>query len=747
MGLGMLVDNGIVVVENVYSLMSQGMSRKQAAIEGIGEIAWPIIASTATTLAAFFPLGLWPGTMGKFMIYFPMTLSIVLGSSLFVALVINAMFTSDFMKLKEEEMSRKKIIRLSLILGGIGIITLFGGISTGSGALKGMGNLMLFFVIMLWIYKYFLIKRMERFQNNGLVWLENKYKGFLDYALKGMRPRFFFIGTFGLLILSFFAVGMRGPKTLFFPENEPNQIMVYIEFPEGTDIDKTNAFTKEIEEKVYAVAHKYIEDGENYMIESAVAQVGQGAGNPQTDSGSESEMPHRGKVTLTMREYKYRKGVRSTSVMEEIRKAVQGYAGVSVIVEKDPAGPPAGYPVNIEIKGEDYDEMLAQAHRLRDFINDKNIPGIEELKIDVNKQKPGVDVSVAIDKAGELGITSGKVGETLRRAIYGEKASTYKEGKDDYEINVRLEEEQRDNNNIIYNQPVTFRDQSTGRLVQVPISAITNTENTVTFNMIKRKNLKRVITVYSNVLSGYNGNEIVEKIKNELINYKMPGEINYAFTGEQEEQSKNMGFLIKALLIALGGIVLILVAQFNSVSKPVIIMVSVLLSFGGVFWGMAISGDDFIIIMTMMGIISLAGIVVNNAIVLIDYTQLLIDRKLAEKGLDDKAMLTREEYRNLIVEGGRSRLRPVLLTAITTILGLIPLAIGLNIDFFSLFVEYDPKIYIGGDNVIFWGPLAKTVIYGLIFATFLTLVIVPVMFFMLQKIKLRIKKTPDNATT
>ncbi len=745
MGLGMLVDNGIVVVENVYSLMSQGMSRKQAAIEGIGEIAWPIIASTATTLAAFFPLGLWPGTMGKFMIYFPMTLSIVLGSSLFVALVINAMFTSDFMKIKEEGMTRKKMIRLSLIIGIIGVVTLIGGFSTNSGALKGIGNLMLFFVIMLWVYKFFLVKRMERFQNNGLVWLENKYKGFLEYALKGMRPRFFFIGTFALLILSFFAIGIAQPKVLFFPENEPNQIMVYIEFPEGTDIDKTNAFTKLVEEKVYAVANKYIEDGSNYMIESAIAQVGQGAGNPQTDSGSESEMPHRGKITLTMREFKYRKGVESSAVMEEVRKAVQGYAGVSVIVEKDPAGPPAGYPINIEIAGEDYDEMLAQAHKLRDFINEKNIPGIEELKVDVNKQKPGVDVTVDIDKAGELGITSGKVGETLRRAIYGEKASTYKEGKDDYEINVRLEEEQRNNNNIIYNQPVTFRDQASGQLVQVPISAITNSENTVTFNMIKRKNLKRVITVYSNVVGGYNGNEIVEKIKGELVNYKMPSEINYAFTGEQEEQSKNMSFLVKALLIALGGIVLILVAQFNSISKPVIIMVSVLFSFGGVFWGMIISGDDFVIIMTMMGIISLAGIVVNNAIVLIDYTQLLIDRKLAEKGLEEKAMLTKEEYRELIVEGGRSRLRPVLLTAITTILGLVPLAIGLNIDFFNLFSDYNPNIYLGGDNVIFWGPLAKTVIYGLIFATFLTLVIVPVMFFMLQKLKIRLKKTPDNA--
>ncbi|GGB79618.1 copper transporter [Flavobacterium suaedae] len=745
MGLGMLVDNGIVVVENVYSLMAQGMSRKKAAIEGIGEIAWPIIASTATTLAAFFPLGLWPGTMGKFMIYFPMTLSIVLGSSLFVALIINAMLTSDFMKLKENEMSRKKMIRMSLILGIIGVLILVAGISTGAGALKGIGNLMIFFVIMLWLYKYVLVKRIERFQNNGLVWLENKYKNFLDFALSGIKPRLFFIGTFGLLILSFVAVGIRGPETLFFPENQPNQIMVYIEFPEGTDIDKTNAFTKVIEEKVYKVAKRYIEDGENYMVESAIAQVGEGAGNPNTEGGAQNEMPHRGKVTLTLREYKYRKGVNSLDVMEEVRKAVKGYAGVSVVVEKDEAGPPAGYPINIEISGEDYDQMLAEAHRMRNFINNTSIQGIEELKVDVNKQKPGVDIVVDVEKAGELGITSGQVGQTLRRSVYGEKISTYKEGKDDYEINVRLEEEQRNNKSILYNQPVTFRDQATGQLVQVPISAISEPSNSVTFNTIKRKNLKRIITIYSNVLNGYNGNEIVQQLKSELTDYETPDGINYAFTGEQEEQAKNMSFLIKALLIAVGGILLILVAQFNSVSKPVIIMVSVLLSFGGVFWGMAISGDDFIIIMTMMGIISLAGIVVNNAIVLIDYTQLLIDRKLAEKGMEEGELLTKEEYRDIIVEGGRSRLRPVLLTAITTVLGLIPLAIGLNIDFFELFIDYDPKIYFGGDNVIFWGPLAKTVIYGLIFATFLTLVIVPVMFYILHKIKIRFKRKPEAA--
>jgi multidrug efflux pump len=742
MGLGMLVDNGIVVVENVQSLMAQGYTRKEAAIEGIGEIAWPIIASTATTLAAFFPLGLWPGTMGKFMIYFPMTLSVVLFSSLFVALIINAMITSQFMQLEEKEMSRKTVIRLSSILGGIGLFFIIIGFVVKAGGLRGIGNLMVFFAVMLWVYKYFLSKAQVYFMEVVLVKLENKYKQFLTFALSGRKPIAFLLGTFGLLIFSFILVGIAQPKVLFFPENQPNQIITYIEFPEGTDIEKTNAFTKEIEKKVYAAAKKYADGDYNFMVESAVAQVGEGAGNPQTDGGSQNEMPHRGKITLSMREFKFRRDVKSTQLMNEIREVVKGYPGVSIIVEKDQNGPPSGYPINIEVSGENYNNMLVEAEKIKDFINSKNIGGIEELKLDVNKSKPGVEVKVDRKVAGELGVSTAQVGQTLRRSIYGEKVSTYKDEKgDDFEINVRFNEEQKNDNNAIFNQPVTFRDQASGRLQQVPISALVERTNTASFNTIKRKNLKRIITVYSNVLDGYNGNEIVTSLKKEMATYKMPKDMNFAFTGEQEEQEKNSSFLLKALLIAMGGIILIMVAQFNSISKPVIIMFTVLLSFIGVFLGLVIFRNDFVIIMTMMGIISLAGIVVNNGIVLIDYTQLLIDRKKHELGLVETARLTKEQYFEVIVEGGRSRLRPVLLTAITTVLGLIPLAIGLNIDFFGLFIDYNPNVYIGGDNVIFWGPLAKTVIYGLIFATFLTLVIVPIMFYLLNLMKLRFSKT------
>ena len=739
MGLGMLVDNGIVVVENVYTLMSQGMSRVDAAKQGLGEIAWPIIASTATTLAAFFPLGLWPGTIGQFMMIFPVTLSIVLGSSLFVALIINSMLTSQFMETEEKEFTKKKLIKLSGIMGGLGLLLLVAGFLMPSGALRGIGNLLILFGILLWVYKYFLANRVHYFQYTALQKLENSYERFLKYALRGRKAYAFFFGTLALLIFSFILVGIVQPNVLFFPENQPNQIITYIEYPEGTAIEKTNALTKKVEQRIFETIEKYEdEDGYNYMVESAISQVGEGAGNPYTDGGAQNEMPHKGKVTLSMREFNERRGVRSSDVLSEVREAVQGFPGASIVVEKDPAGPPTGYPINIEIKGEDYDQMLIEAENIRSFIQRRNIAGIEELKIDINKNKPELEVRVNRRKAGQLGVTTSQVGQTLRRSIFGEEVSTYKKGDNDYEVVVRLDDEARYNENLLFNQPITFRDQNTGEIIQVPISSIVETEATSTFNSIKRADLKRVITIYSNVLDGYNGNAIVEQLKTELNNYELPDDIQLEFTGEQEEQQKNMSFLLKALLIAVGGILLILVAQFNSISRPIIIIMAVFLSLAGVFLGMVVFQMDFIIIMTMMGIISLAGIVVNNAIVLVDYTEILIDRKRKELQLAENALLSKQEYFEIIVAGGRSRLRPVLLTAITTVLGLIPLAIGFNINFFTLFTDYDANIFLGGDNVIFWGPLAWTVIFGLTFATFLTLVLVPVMYYLVSRAKVRI---------
>lgn len=805
MGLGMLVDNGIVVVENVYRLMDEGVSRFEAAKQGVGEIAWPIIASTATTLAAFLPLGFWPGIMGKFMIYFPLTLATVLFSSLFVALVINSMLTSVFMKTEESEISKKGLFRISgallvfgalLIISGLtethiifqilgpiiilaAIVMCFVGwmnrsrtalLKQGFGLLAigvlfailanvgspntlvGFGNLFVLIAGLLWFFKYVLSPASNKFQKSWLPALENKYHKFLGNALKGRNAYFFVFGTFGLLILSFVVFGLAQVNVLFFPENQPNQAIVYIEYPEGTDIEKTNEITKEIEQQVFDVLDQYAyeKDGKtyNFMAESIISQVGEGAGNPMTDGASSNEMPHKGKVTVLFREFKYRydedgEKVSSAEVLSELRGAVKGYPGVSVIVDKNQDGPPAGYAINMELKGEDYDALLTEAQNVQDYINGLAIPGIEELKLDVNQNKPEMEVVVDRKKAGELGVSTALVGQTLRSAIYGFDSSTYKEGDDDYDIFVRFGNENRYNESALFNQNITFRDNK-GVLKTIPISSLVETKNIATFSSIKRKDLKRVITIYSNVLEGFNPTEIVQKIEGSMSNYEMPTGISYDFTGEQEEQAKNMEFLSMALVIALALILLIIVAQFNSISKPIIIFVAIILSFIGVLFGLVIFNQDFVVIMTMMGIISLAGIVVNNAIVLIDYTQLLIDRKKQEVGIGEDQLLTREDYREAIVAAGKNRLRPVLLTAITTILGLIPLAVGFNINFFTLFTEFDPQIYIGGDNTIFWGPMSWTIIYGLTFATFLTLVIVPTMFYLLNRAKIRFAEDKEG---
>jgi len=741
MGLGMLVDNGIVVVENVYSLMDQGYSRIEAAKQGVGEIALPIIASTATTLAAFFPLGLWPGTIGKFMIYFPITLSVVLASSLFVALIINAMLTSQFMKVKEKQLSRQKILRWTFILSSIGVIFLLIGIFQDIRASRAIGNLALLSALLLWAFKLFLARAIYYFQFDVLRRLENFYQRSLIASIKGRRSYLVFFGTLSLLILAFILVGIAQPKVLFFPENQPNQIMAYIEYPESTAIEKTNAMTKEIEKTIYEEIEKYEdEDGYNFMVESAVSQVGVGAGNPQNNEGVANEMPHKGKVTLSMREFKLRRGIKSSHVLSEIRDAVKDFSGVTITVEKDAAGPPQGYEINIEITGEDYEKMLEEAQNMRQFIEQQKIGGIEELQIDINKSKPEMEIIVDREKVGQLGISTALVGQTIRQSVFGQEASTFKDGDDDYQINVRFNEEYRYDESAIFNQPITFRNNK-GQLRQVPISSLIKTKPSATFNSIKRRDLKRVITVYSNVLQGYNPTEVVNEIKDVLkSDYTIEEGMNYDFTGQQEEQSENLAFLIKALLLAVGGISLIMVAQFNSISKPVIIIMAVILSLIGVLFGLVSFGMEFVIIMTMMGVIALAGIVVNNAIVLVDYTQILIDRKKKKKGIEKQEMLTKEEYFTSIIAGGKSRLRPVLLTAITTVLGLIPLAVGLNINFYTLIADLDPQIYVGGDNVIFWGPLAWTVIFGLIFATFLTLVVVPAMFYLSIRARLKFKK-------
>ena len=674
--LGMLVDNGIVVVENVYRLMDEGYPRIKAAKLGVGEVAMPIIASTATTLAAFLPLILWEGIMGEFMKWLPITLIIVLSSSLFVALIINPMLISVYMKVVPKKESKVPFISK----------------------------------------------------------LENLYERFLSFALKGKKPASIIFGTFGLLILAAFLMYTFPPKILFFPNTDAKQVFVFIEYPIGTDIEETNLISMEIEKDIEDYFKKYEVDGKNFLVTSVIGQVGEGTSDPSRgQEGGKS--PNKARITVDFVKYQDRQGISTEDVLKDVRNVIQGYPGVSIVVDKPADGPPTGAPINIEVKGDDYVLILETANQLKSFINNSNIGGIEELKLDIDQGKPEMLISVDRQKARRLGVSTGQIGANLRTALYGKEISTYKNEDDDYPINLRLKDEMRYNKSALLDQKITFRNQSDGQIKQVPISAVATTENQSSFSAIKRINLDRVVTVYSNVLNDYNATEVNDKIRAIAEKFEVPKNISISFTGEQEKQAKEMAFLSRALLIAVLLIFLILVAQFNSATTPIIISISVFLSLIGVLFGLLIFRMDFVVLMTMIGIISLAGIVVNNAIVLIDYINLTITRKLRELGLEETGKLTPSLLVECVVEAGRTRLRPVLLTAITTILGLLPLALGININFRTLITQLNPNFYIGGENVAFWGPMGWAIIFGLSFATFLTLVVVPILFYLINKLK------------
>jgi multidrug efflux pump len=735
LALGMLVDNGIVVVENVYRLLDEGYSKIDAAKFGVGEVAMPIIASTATTLAAFLPIAFWPGMMGEFMRYLPITLIIVLGSSLFVALVINPMLTSVYMKIKEDTVNFKKVLIYSVAMFAIGILFIIGGITTQTKGLNAFGLLLALAGVLRIVNTKVLTPGTEWFQKVFLPKLEKFYERVLVYALQGKRPRNFLLGTFGLLLFSIMLFGAFPPKVLFFPETPPKQVYVYLEYPIGTDIEVTNKLSIEIEDKIQNHLKKYEVNGENFLITSVIGQVGEGTSDPnQGQQGGNT--PNKARITIDFVKFIERDGVITSDVLVDIRELLHGFPGVNITVDKPEDGPPTGAPINIEVAGDDYDQLLATAENIRQFINKASILGIEELKLDVEQGKPELPIVINRQKARRLNVSTGQIADVMRTSLFGKEVSTFKDGEDDYPINIRLMDKYRYNKNALINQKITFRNQNTGKIVQVPISAIAHAETSSTFSAVKRKNLNRVITVASNVIEGYNPTEINDQIKKALDDFNLPKDISISYTGEQEKQAEEMAFLSKALLIAVFLIFLILVGQFNSTSTPIIISLAVLLSLIGVLLGLIAFRMEFIIIMTMIGIISLAGIVVNNAIVLIDYTNLVMKRKRLEQNLEE-GVLTKELIYESIVEGGKTRLRPVLLTAITTILGLLPLAIGININFMTLFTEFDPQFYIGGENVAFWGPMSWTIIFGLTFATFLTLIIVPVMYSLLNNLKLR----------
>ena len=741
LALGMLVDNGIVIIENIYRHMDEGKTPVKAGINGVGEVAWPIISSTATTVAAFIPLALWPGIMGEFMKYLPITLIIVLSSSLFVALVINPVLAVSYMKVGENLPRKKRIIISSLgmlIIGGI--IIVMGSI--------GLGNLFVLFGVIGFVNLFLLYPGTIAFQKSFLPKLESGYEKFLRYALKGARPLFFLLGTIGLLVFSFVLMGIFPPKVEFFPANEPNYVNIFISHPIGTDISKTNETTLKIEKDLNVILKEYLEKGdknnlssEKNIITSIISQVGEGTSDP-AQGVSLGNTPHKARITVNFTEFKHRNGIKTSDILKKIQNGLRGKydASIEISAVKNEQGPPQGAPINIQLSGKgDYKNLIAEAQNIKRYLNNKNVEGVEKLKLNVETSRPEIPIRVDRDQVRKLNASTYQVAMALRKSLLGQEITTYTKGDESYDIVVRFNKKNRENLDALLDQRMIFRNNK-GKLMNIPVrSVIENPEEMSSYTAVIRKDQIPVVSITSGLTEGFNANEVVAKLKTHLTKYEkevgLAKGISYRFAGQQEEQQKEMAFLSKALMIAVFLVLLIIVSQFNSFSAPGVIMLSVLLSLIGVLLGLVISQQNFVIIMTMIGIISLAGVVVNNAIVLIDYTNQLRKRRREELNLGENDILPAKDLIETAVEGGKTRLRPVLLTAITTILGLIPLAIGFNINFFSFFKSYDAQIFIGGDNNMFFGPMSWTIIYGLTFATFLTLVIIPSLYLLTFKFK------------
>ncbi len=705
--LGIVVDNSIVVVENVYRhfTTTPDLSITAATKRGVGEVAVAVFTGTLTTMAPFFPLIFMPGIPGKFMSFLPVTVIITLTASMLVAYMINPIFAVSFMKRpskRENPRAQRKLSRKNvLILLAAAVLAV---IFYASGQMLP-ANLLTLGIIIFFASKYALRFLIAKFQEHVLPRMKNAYRKTLAFLLRGKRPYGVVAGIIILLFLSFILLGLRLPRVVFFPSGDPNNLYVYITMPEGTHIDVTNDICKQVEEKIYRVIGR-----DNPDVESIVSNVAANAGSGMFERFTQDKLA---RVAISFVEYKYRTGIPTREYLMMLRRELTGVAGAKIRIDREMMGPPTGMPINIEISGDDITELVNITERLEEFIESLNIRGIEELKSSMEVSKPELILVIDRDKANRLGISTAQVGMSLRTAIYGTEVSKFKEGEEEYPVMVRLDEKYRNSIDVLLSQTIMVPGGSNGPK-RIPISSFAHVVNQTSYGGITRLDNKRVITLSSNVLFGYNANEIIRQINRQLPRFELKEGYTVKFTGEQDLQAEVASFMAKALFIAIALILIILVGQFNSLSKPVIIILQVVFSLTGVFLGFAIFGMDISVMMTGMGIIAVAGIVVKNGIIIIDYTDKLID-----SGMDKV---------EAIVQAGTTRLTPVLLTALSTILGLLPLAIGININFMTLFRELDPQFYFGGDSAAFWHPLAMTIIFGLSFATVLTLVVVPAMY-------------------
>jgi multidrug efflux pump len=721
-GLGIIVDDAIVVIENTHRIFTLAKGRLTATTSAkmaAGEVFVPVLAGTLTTLAPFIPLLFWPGLIGKFMVYLPAMLIFTLTASLVVAFIMNPVFAVDFMNHPEDgtTSTRVAIFKKPGLWIAVGL-----GILLDLTHQTFLGNLLLFIVILIILNKFVFERMIHSFQNGVLPWIMGHYEQGLRWALKGWRPAWLLFGTFLLLIFSFILFAIRKPDVVFFPKGIPNQVYVYLKLPVGTNVDYTDSVTRVLEKRVYNVLGMG-DDGSkpNPVVESVISNVAVGANDPT--SGDQSTHPELGRIQVSFVEFAKRHGISTSKYLDAIRQVMTGIPGAEITVDQEQNGPPTDPPVNIEVASDNFDDLIKTAVSLKNYLDSIQTPGVEELKMDIDLTNPEISVTVDRQRAMIEGINSSQIGQELRTALFGLESSKIKEGKDEYKIYIRNLESQRKSLTDLLNMNITFRDIASGGAIRnVPISSLVHIDYTSTLGSVKRKNQKRTITLKSNVLNGYTPPGVNAELAKSIANFtKKPDDVTITQTGEGAQQAETVAFLQKALFIALGIILVVLVVQFGSVGKSVIILNEILFSVIGVILGFAITKMEVSAIMTGLGIVGLAGIVVKNGILVIEFTD-----ELRARG-----MKTREAA----IQAGKTRIIPVLLTAMAAILALIPLAIGFNINFVTLFADLDPHIYFGGDNAVFWKPLSWTIIFGLAFAFFMTLFMVPSMYLMAERLR------------
>lgn len=695
LALGMLVDNAIVVVENIYRFREEGFDRKTASKLATAEVAMPVIAATATTLAAFAPMAFWPGITGEFMSYLPKTLMITLSASLLVGLVINPTLCSLFMRMEDEprpHLTREFKIG-AWIMAGLAALLLARGrpLTTVLLALTVVGLILL--------NRFVLDPAGHWVRERALPATLHFYEGRLRWAL---RHRVLVMGQTAVLFVGVLALfAAFNPGIEFFPEDiAPNDIWVQVETPVGTRAEVTDAIVQRLETELGGI------DG-RVDYESIVATTGSKIADFGSQTGSQYATVAVSFVDFELREHD------TNETLEVMRSAIGGdVAGATITVDKPDMGPPTGRPINIEIIGEDFVTLKDLGDQLVSLLSNADVaPKLEGLESDLDDARPELRVEVDREKAALFGVTTLDIGSTVQSAINGTEASEFRDGEEEYDIVVRLAERYRSDLSSLSELTVESDEGD-----PVPLTAIATWRVEEGFSGINRKDMDRVVTVSSDVRAGYNANAVLAEVQSALEDFSMrlPTGYRLSYTGQQQEQQESQDFLLNAFLWALFLIAFILISQFDSILKPGLILSTVMLSTIGVLIGLLIFRMPFGVIMSGVGVISLAGIVVNNAIVLIDYIHVLRDRD----GLSDPESL---------VMGGVTRFRPVILTAITTVMGLIPLAIGLNIDFNRFYRTLNPNIFWGGAQAAWWGPMAIAVIAGLSFATFLTLILLPVM--------------------